>query len=49
MKKVIVIIGTIFDGYSFVGPFDDMEDAFEWGELHNEKEWMVATLDEVTP
>lgn len=49
MTKAIVIIGTIFDGLSFVGPFDDIEDAVTWGELHNAEEWQVATLNEVTP
>lgn len=45
VTKAIVIIGTIFDGLSFVGPFDDIEDAFTWAEHHAE-EWQVATLNE---
>lgn len=40
----IVLVGNIFEGYEFVGPFDEHEDAFIWGETHAKGEWLVAFL-----
>lgn len=40
-----VAVGNIFDGLTFYGPFDDIEDAMEWGESNNNAEWNVFTLN----
>lgn len=41
----IVISGNIFDGFRFFGPFDNFEDACDFGEGSSEFEWYVASLE----
>lgn len=41
----IVVSGNIFEGFRFFGPFDDFEDACDFGEGSSEWEWYVASLE----
>ncbi len=43
--KRIVVTGSPADGFTFIGPFDRVEDAIEWAEvfIHIDT-WWVASL-----
>jgi hypothetical protein len=46
MRTHIVILGNPVDGLSFVGPFDEAEDAVDWATGPGQKEdWFVAPMD----
>ncbi len=40
----IVTYGDIGEGYNFVGPFKDEDDAFKWGEANFEGSWEVIPV-----
>jgi hypothetical protein len=45
--KYVVVVGNPFDGMAIHGPFDEIEDANQYGEYTNEDYWWVLEL--VTP
>ena len=36
-----VALGEMFDGINFFGPFDEFEDAMEWGDAAGHNYWIV--------
>lgn len=40
----ILIVGNVFDGHEFYGPFADFEEAAEWADNNIDSEWLVAKL-----
>ncbi len=42
--RSIVIIGSIIDGFVFIGPFDTIEEANEFGESSGAEEWRSIKL-----
>jgi hypothetical protein len=44
---VVVIAGTIGDGFSVWGPFNDFDEANEWAERECGDEWWVVQINEV--
>jgi hypothetical protein len=45
MEMFIVMHGDPVAGFSFVGPFDDQEDAHGWAEAHAEEVfWLVPLI-----
>ena len=45
IEQAIIIVGNIFDGLRFFGPFPDFETACVWAETEIDGEWLVATLE----
>lgn len=45
--KYIVMQGNPFDGYTFHGVFDDVEEANEWGDINYGWEWYTVRINPV--
>jgi hypothetical protein len=42
----MVVIGNIFDGFSFYGPFATFDDASDWADTNAiSSEWWVASVE----
>jgi hypothetical protein len=48
VEKFLVIVGNIFEGHEFFGPFDDGDDACNWAEDNVKLEWLIAHLETPT-
>ncbi len=48
MKKAIIIYGNPVDGFKYIGPFDDLNDAITQGNTNPDVDgdWWVAELEE---
>lgn len=46
MNQCILLVGNILEGYTFIGPFDSLDEAEEYGDtcFGSGTEWMFATL-----
>lgn len=40
-----ILAGNVFDGHTFYGPFEWMEDAMEFGEKLVKTEWLAVRLE----
>ena len=43
-KTFIIMSGNPFEGYEFFGPFDNIDDAQDWGEGSREFEWYLVSV-----
>lgn len=44
VDPVVLIVGSVVDGVSVVGPFTDIEEASAYAEREGERDWSVARL-----
>jgi len=44
MSKCIVVMGNLSDGFSFVGPFVDFDDATQWCENAKDNTWVASLV-----
>lgn len=42
----IICYGSPVDGFTFVGPFDDRDDAVRYAEFDGGTDWWIAELDQ---
>jgi hypothetical protein len=48
--KYIVIVGNLFDGFSYYGTFEDFDEASEWGDANAmSSEWLAAYVNPPLP
>lgn len=40
----VILAGNVIDGLEVIGPFDDAEEAIQYGDDHVDPDWVVADL-----
>jgi hypothetical protein len=46
--KWIIVKGNVIDGLTFIGPFEERDNAVQYGdfEIHQSDDWCIAELEE---